>query len=90
MSVANGDRVRDRITGFQGIVVGITHWATGCVTVAVAAEALHDGKRTENEWIDEGKLELVESGAFTVDDPKETGGPDRHVGSTQRHPGMTD
>jgi hypothetical protein len=53
MSVNMGDRVRDSITGFKGIVVGISEFLHVCRYVGVQSEDLVDGKPLEVEWFDE-------------------------------------
>lgn len=77
-----GDRVRDRITGFEGIVIGITEWLYQCRRPIVQATSLNnDGKPTGSESFDEDQLEIIESGAFSpkavepVEAPEKTGGP---------------
>jgi len=62
------DLVHDSISGFEGIVTGRAEYAYGCVQIAVAPKAMHDGQPGESRWFDEGRL--VE-GAAT----KATGGP---------------
>ena len=77
-----GDRVRDRISGFEGIVVGITDWLYQCRRPIVQPSSLtSDGKPTESQSFDEDQLEIVERGAFAPKAPEpapvaaKTGGP---------------
>ena len=79
-----GDRVRDRITGFEGIVIGITDWLYQCRRPIVQPTKLdNDGKSMASESFDEDQLEVIEAGAFapSVEEPqaeeapKKTGGP---------------
>ena len=70
------DTLKDRISGFQGVVMGITHYATGCTHYGLAAKKLdHSGKPMTWEWFDESRLVLVKEDPGTV---KATGtsGPD--------------
>ena len=39
-----GDRVKDKLTGFSGVVVAITEWLNGCTRMAVQPEKLVEGK----------------------------------------------
>lgn len=56
-----GDLVRDRISGFEGIVIGRTEWLYGCVRLAIAPQALDkDGKPGETAHIDEDQVQIVE------------------------------
>lgn len=78
-----GDRVADAISGYTGIVVGITDWLYGCRRVGVQSEKTNkDGKRTEPEWFDEGQLTVAFRGAVAVPAyiarRESTGGPNRH------------
>ena len=73
---AMGDRVRDRISGWTGIVIGCTHWLNGCIRYGVQKEKLQpkEGKFEDVPWFDEQQLELVKRGAFNAE-TKPTGGP---------------
>jgi hypothetical protein len=55
-----GDCVRDRITGFAGIVTGRTEWLNGCSRVGVQCEKLKDGLPQETQWFDEPQVQLVQ------------------------------
>jgi hypothetical protein len=60
-----GDRVKDPISGFSGIVTAETTWLYGCRRVGVVSESLDkDGKPTEQQWFDEAQLELVRPGVI--------------------------
>lgn len=77
-----GDRVRDRISGFEGIVIGITDWLYQCRRPIVQPSKLtSDGKPINSESFAEDQLEVIESGAFkakaqaAVAPAEKTGGP---------------
>lgn len=57
---AMGDRVRDKLSGFNGVVVTQINYYNGCLRYSVLAENLEAGKSVE-EWIDEAQLELIET-----------------------------
>lgn len=60
-----GDRVRDRMTGFEGIVIAITEWLYNCRRITVQPSTLDkDGAIPKTESFDEDQLEVVERGAF--------------------------
>lgn len=61
----NGDRVRDRISGLEGIVVGEHQWMFGCRRLSVQPDKLHEGKPIDNVTFDEPQLVLMQSAAFT-------------------------
>lgn len=62
MSVKLGDRVRDLITGFEGIVVARCEWLYGCVRLTVQPEKLKDGKQLETATFDEPQLKVMKVG----------------------------
>lgn len=72
-----GARVRDRLTGFTGIVIARTEWLYGCVRVGIAPEEVEDGKQPADDWwCDEGQVEVLEERAHQgVEWMDETPGP---------------
>lgn len=56
-----GDRVKDSITGFTGIVTCSMHYLNGCTRVQVSPETLHEGKPIDPQYFDEPQLILVQS-----------------------------
>jgi len=64
MSVENGDKVKDRISGFEGVVTGTTIYLNGCVRFIIQPKIDKDGKMPNPEWIDEEQLEVLEKKAF--------------------------
>lgn len=70
-----GDSVRDRITGYSGIVVAKTHWLNGCVRITLQSQKIKDDYTpVESQTFDEPQLELIQAGAFEKTNP-DTGGP---------------
>lgn len=59
-----GDKVRDKVTGLSGIVIGRTEWLYGCVRCIVQPQELKDGRPVDNYQVDEPQLELIEAGAI--------------------------
>lgn len=57
-----GDRVRDKITGFEGIVTASVVYLNGCVQFCVYPSVDKDGKTQDFHYIDEGQLFVVEKG----------------------------
>ncbi len=55
-----GSKVRDTITGFEGIVRSYNEWDNGCVKYAVQGRVKDNGKIPEHEWIDAQQLEILE------------------------------
>lgn len=80
MNINLGDRAKDRITGFIGIVVAEMHWLYGCRRLTLQPETLKDGKTQERESFDEPQLEVVERAVHAItptaahpDGPLQTG-----------------
>jgi hypothetical protein len=53
-----GDRVREIVSGYEGVVSGYVEYLWGCHQVLVG-RADKDGK-PESEWFDIGRIEVVE------------------------------
>lgn len=70
-----GDRVRDAITGFEGVVTLRSQWLNNCNTYGVQPTALKDGSPQERQPFDEPQLELVE--VKVAESHRATGGPAR-------------
>lgn len=71
-----GDKVKDTVTGYVGIIVSVSFWLNGCVQCGVKAPIDKDGKVLEAEWFDDQQLELVKAERKRAT-PEETGGPQR-------------
>lgn len=54
-----GTKVRDRVSGVQGIAVARTEWLNGCTRVTVQPQELKDGQPVETTTVDEPQLEVV-------------------------------
>lgn len=54
--ISLGGKAKDTVTGFEGIVVGITTWLNGCRRIGLQSPILKDGIPTDIVWIDEAQL----------------------------------
>jgi hypothetical protein len=73
-----GDLVRDRITGFEGVVECISEWLNSCRRITVKPIFLKDGVTVKNETFDAPQLEVIEAGYFdkpVIRKGEKTGGP---------------
>lgn len=70
-----GARVRDKITGFTGIVVARTEYLTGCTRVSLQSEELVEGKPLPWECFDEDQCMLISDDAPLDLNIKTPGGP---------------
>ena len=78
MNIKLGNKVRDSITGFTGIVTSRTDYLFGCVHVGVTPDSLDkDGKPMDCQFFDEQRILLVESSKPKVsqDSVAKSGGP---------------
>ena len=55
-----GDKVREKITGYTGLITGQHRWITGCDQFTISPEGLDkNGVPIQSHVIDEGRLEIV-------------------------------
>ncbi len=82
-----GDTVKDSISGFEGVVIGITEWIYGCRRCGVQPKILHDGKPIPAEWFDSPQLHVIERNGEPIGkDPKAPGGPRDDRASARKDP----
>jgi hypothetical protein len=55
-----GEILKDRVTGFTGVVMGRTEYFTGCIHYGLQATKLKDGAIVAWEWLDEQRLDATE------------------------------
>jgi hypothetical protein len=57
-----GEEAKDKITGFKGILTGYMKCLTGCDQYCIQpkCEGVLADKLPEANWIDEGRVELIE------------------------------
>lgn len=69
-----GDEVKDKISGFQGIVTADALFVAGCRRIRVQSQKLHDGEPVKGHWFDEPNLQMVKKNALppTYKQPKQT------------------
>lgn len=54
-----GDKVKDKMTPFEGVAIGITEWIYGCRRVTVQPDELHEGRPVETHSFDEPQLKII-------------------------------
>jgi len=74
-----GDRVKDRLTGFNGIIVCRAYFINGCAFYEVVSEKLDKDQRPVCSWIPERYIELVKIRAISPPEKTKTGGPPTKV-----------
>lgn len=70
-----GDKAKDRITGYVGVIICRSEWLYGCIRYVLQAKKVKDGKPAPSWVTDEGALDLVEANALGVEHVEATGGP---------------
>lgn len=72
-----GDKVKDKISGFEGIATGVAEYLNGCTRILIEPTSLdEDGKLLKSTWFDDVQVEVVKKDAFTKGKAK-VGGPAR-------------
>ena len=56
-----GDRVKDKISGFEGIVLSIRHKLYNVDQVEIQPYSLREGKPIDSCWFDLPRIELINS-----------------------------
>lgn len=56
---SNGDEVKEKITGFTGVITGTAFYLTGCNSYLVTAKPKDEFSEPTALWYDEGRLDLV-------------------------------
>ncbi len=59
LKLNNGDRVKDPISGFSGIVTCRLEYLNGCTRIQVNSEKLDAGRPIDSQYFDEPQLVLV-------------------------------
>jgi len=75
MKIKLGNKVRDKVTGFEGIATAKVEYINRCVQFCVKPPVGKDGKMPDGEYIDIDELEIVDEGIVIKTKP--TGGPQR-------------
>jgi len=68
-----GDKLKDKVTGFEGIAVAKIEYLNGCCQYCIKPQMHTSGKMPNGEYIDVQQLEVVKSDSVIVE-AKETGG----------------
>lgn len=74
-----GDKVKDGVSGFTGIVTARTDYINKCVRFEVSPAKTDQGKLLDAYWFDEEQLIVVKKSVFKVKKEVPTGGPARSV-----------
>lgn len=86
MVIKLGQKVKDSITDFEGIVFSRTCYLNGCVRMEIIPKVDKDGLLTESQFFDEDQLVVVDDGVMKVEKPKPKSGPVRDNPSLYNNP----
>ncbi len=56
-----GQKVSDKVTGFQGTVIGHVEYLTGCKQCLVQPAVNKEGAWVESHWFDDDRLDIVDA-----------------------------
>jgi len=80
-----GDKVKDRISGFTGIVTSYTEFITGCDRCFVCPDRLDkEGSVIEGHSFDVLELTIVKKKVISFDEPKEPKEPKEKIKGSPR------
>ena len=74
-----GDKVKDKVTGFVGVVTCRAEYLNGCVRYIVLPKVVKDNKIPEEVEIDEQSLEVIKKGPNHKEEPESNGGPMKRI-----------
>lgn len=55
-----GLKVKDRVTGFKGVVTSLSFDLYGCIQAIVTPQANSKGDKADSEWFDVTRLEVTD------------------------------
>ncbi len=59
-----GQKAKDVITGFEGIIIGKCDYLYGCSQYGLVTKLDKDGKKIDVEWFDEGRIRIIGKGVL--------------------------
>lgn len=62
-----GSKVKDKITGFSGIVLGYVSYISGCNQALVSPPVGSDGTFKDSHWFDEQRLDRIGDEIIALD-----------------------
>ena len=75
-----GQKAKDKITGFEGVITGRAQYLFGCDQYSIVPVVDKDGKVSDTQWFDEGRIEIIGTGMTAKDvSVEKPGGPQRDM-----------
>lgn len=56
-----GKQARDKVTGFEGVIIGKLNYLFGCAQYCIIPRAVNNELK-ESQWFDEGRIEMIGAG----------------------------
>lgn len=75
MKIILGNKVKDKVSGLEGIAIARHEFLNGCIRYTVQQKVEKDGKLPDEKWFDENQLEVCSVGVTNKIKPRTTGGP---------------
>jgi hypothetical protein len=72
-----GSKVRDQVSGFEGIATSRCEFINGCIQYGIRPTVGADGKIPDTQYLDEQHLVVIGPGVIAT--PRPTGGPPMQV-----------
>ncbi len=73
-----GAKVKDTISGFEGVVTGRAQYISGCAQSLVAPTVTSEGAFRDGQWFDTQRLRIVDDSMVILNNGP-TPGPDRQA-----------
>ena len=62
----NGDLLKDKVTGLEGIVMVVAYYSTGCIHYGIQPQKVNaDGSLIDWTWLDESRFFLLNRKAIS-------------------------
>lgn len=55
-----GKKAKDKVTGFTGVLTGVSFDLYGCIQVVITPELDKDGKIQDGRWLDINRVEITD------------------------------
>lgn len=66
-----GDEVKEKVTGYTGVVIAKTEWLTGCARYAIQPKMNKDGKIPEARDFDGAAISIIKKGKVKIKQTQE-------------------
>jgi len=80
-----GIRVKDSITGYEGVAIARTDWLYGCVRITIQGDLDKDGQVPDNVTFDEDQLTAIPNAVKKANEKKKKDEPAGDRSTPTRH-----